>query len=195
MNNMRYLILIFILSAVVLEISAQSKSNRNALTYKMLVTDYTTLDPQYRIERPERFIHPDDVNFGAEIGYSRYINSSFNLGFTYRLGSIDAYHNLIDSNDVNCISGPCNKRYFRNEFFTGIAMLGTYKFNNGYLLKEDFIASPYIQTGFASYYMFNRDGNFDIQIPLALGVNIRLNKLFSMQAQFDYNQSINELKI
>jgi hypothetical protein len=40
-----------------------------------------------------------------------------------------------------------------------------------------------------AFYLTRREGNFDLQLPMALGVNIRLNPLFSLQTQFDYNQS------
>jgi hypothetical protein len=168
---------------------AQSSENRNAISYKMLVTDYNTLDTQYRKENPKRYIHPDDVNFGAEIGYQRYIFSSLNVGATLRLGSVDAYHLLIDSTDGACISAPCNRRYYRNELFTSFGINADYKFNNGYLLKENFFIAPYLRVGLNALYLSKREGNFDLQIPMALGVNVRLNPLFSLQTQFDYNHS------
>lgn len=168
---------------------AQSSSNTNAINVKMLITDYNTLDAQYRIEQPTRIIHPDDINYGMEVGYHRYLNSSFNAGAALRLGSIDAYHLRIDSSDANCTSVPCNRRYFRNELFGTFSLIADYKFNNGYLLKEDFFLAPYFRTGFSALYLYNREGNFDMQIPAALGLNIRLNPLFSLQTQFDYNHS------
>jgi hypothetical protein len=185
-NLLFYFILISISTAI-----AQNRDNKNALTYKMLVTDYTTLDKKFIEEvEPNRFIHPDDVNFGAEIGYARYLNSSFNANASLRIGSIDSYHLLIDSSDGNCINSPCDKRYFRNELFTALNLTGTYKFNNGYLLKENFPVAPFIQTGISMIYLNKRSGHFDFQIPFTLGLNIRLNEKFSLQTQFDYNQSL-----
>jgi OOP family OmpA-OmpF porin len=170
---------------------AQNKDSKNALTYKMLVTDYNTLDKKYIEEvEPNRFMHPDDVNFGAEIGYARYLNSSFNANAAFRLGSIDSYHLIIDSSDGNCINTPCDKRYFRNELFMALNLTGTYKFNNGYILKENFPVAPFLQTGISMLYMDKREGNFDLQIPFTFGLSFRLNEKFSMQTQFDYNQSL-----
>jgi hypothetical protein len=184
----RFFLLLFLFGTGILQ--AQTTEMRNALVYKFLVTDYNTIDPTYREGNPDRYIHPDDINYGAEAGYLRYINSSLNVGATLRFGTIDAYHYLIDSTDANCISAPCNKRYFRNELFGGMNLLAAYKFNNGYILKENFPFSPYIQVGVAAMYMNKRSGHFDLQIPMGIGLNIRLRPEFSLQAQFDYNQSL-----
>ena len=181
---------ILFLIAWALVINAQNNIDRNAISYKMLVTDYNTIDTQYRLENPKRYIHPDDVNFGAEVGYQRYLFPSFNAGATVRLGTIDSYHLLIDSADAGCTAAPCNRRYHRNELFAALGINGDYKFNNGYILKEDFFIAPYLRFGLNALYLNKRKGNFDLQIPMALGVNIRLNQLFSLQTQFDYNQSL-----
>lgn len=180
--------LLLLFSAILL--NAQNGTDRNAISYKMLVTDYNTIDSQYRNENPKRFIHPDDVNFGAELGYQRYLFPSFNAGASVRLGSIDSYHLLVDSTDGGCTAAPCNKRYYRNELFASVGIHGDYKFNNGYILKEDFFIAPYLRFGLNALYLSRRNGNFDLQIPMALGVNIKLNPLFSLQTQFDYNQSL-----
>jgi hypothetical protein len=181
-------LLFFLTFSAVLK--AQINTNKNSISYKFLVTDYNTIDPKYRQENPKRYFHPDDINYAADLGYFRYLNSSFNVGATVRFGSLDAYHNLIDSTDANCIGQPCSKRYFRNEMFGGINVLGKYKFNNGYLLKEDFFVAPYVLTGISALYMHKRKGHFDMQIPFGIGLNIRLNPLFNIQTQFDYNQSL-----
>jgi hypothetical protein len=189
MNNMNQITKILFFLFLSVWLFAQNSDHKNAISYKMLVTDYNTLDTQYRKENPKRYIHPDDVNFGAEIGYQRYIFSSLNAGATLRLGSVDSYHLLIDSTDGGCISAPCNRRFYRNELFTSFGIHADYKFNNGYLLKENFFIAPYLRVGLNAFYLTRREGNFDLQLPMALGVNIRLNPLFSLQTQFDYNQS------
>jgi len=186
--NNRFFLLLLLLGTGVLQ--AQTTEMRNSLVYKFLVTDYNTIDPTYREGNPDRYLHPDDINYGTEIGYLRYINSSLNVGATLRVGTIDSHHYLIDSTDANCIATPCNKRYFRNELFGGLNLLAAYKFNNGYILKENFPIAPYIQTGLTVLYMNKRTGHFDLQIPMGLGLNIRLRPEFSLQAQFDYNQSL-----
>jgi hypothetical protein len=190
MNDMVKLFKILFFLFVAFQLNAQNSTDRNAISYKMLVTDYNTIDTQYRNENPKRYIHPDDVNFGAELGYQRYLSPSFNAGASVRLGSIDSYHLLIDSTDGGCTSAPCNRRYFRNELFAGFGLHGDYKFNNGYILKEDFFIAPYLRLGLNALYLSRREGNFDLQVPMALGVNIKLNPLFSLQTQFDYNQSL-----
>jgi OOP family OmpA-OmpF porin len=188
---MKKTLLFYFILISISSVFAQNRDNKNAMTYKMLVTDYNSMDKKYIEEvEPNRFLHPDDVNFGAEIGYTRYLNASFNANAAIRLGSMDAYHLLIDSTDGNCINTPCDKRYFRNELFSALNLTGTYKFNNGYILKENFVIAPYIQTGISLMYMNKRSGHFDFQIPFTFGLNIRLNDKFALQTQLDYNQSL-----
>lgn len=189
------IIYIFFLSLSISYLNAQNTDHKNAVGYKLFVSDYLSLDKQYRQEvfardSSYRFFHPDDVNFGAELSYNRYLNSSLNISVPFRVGSVDAYHLRIDSTDGNCIGEPCNKRYFSNELFMSTNLAATYKFNNGYILKEDFFLAPFIQTGFNAVYFSKREKHFDIQIPAAVGLNVRLNHDLSLQTQMDFNYSL-----
>lgn len=160
----------------------------NGLTYKFLVTDYNTLDSIFQnANDPDRIFHPDDVNYAGEIGYFRHINKSLSLGAPLRLGSVDSHHSVFDSLDVNC--QPCQVRK-RNDFFFGGDLIAVYKFNNDYMLKEDFILAPYIFLGVGALYFSQRTGHFDFQIPMGLGLNLKLTKLLYLQAQFEYRKSL-----
>ena len=167
---------------------AQTSENKNGLTYKFVITDYNTLDPVFQnANDPDRIIHPEDINYAGEIGFFRNINKSFSLGIPFRLGSIDAHHSVFDSNDTLC--QPCEQRK-RNELFVSADIVAVYKFNNDYLLKENFMIAPYIFFGAGGLYLSQREGNFDFQLPMGLGLNVKLTELMYLQAQIEYRKSL-----
>jgi hypothetical protein len=164
----------------------QTKAHPNGLTYKFVLTDYNTLDSYFQNNnQPDRILHPDDLNYAGEIGYFRSFNSSLNLGIPLRIGSIDAHHAVYDDS----LCQPCTTR-IKQEFFFGADIVAQYKFNNNYILKEDFVVAPYLIAGVGFKYLTERSGNIDVQIPLGLGVNIKLSELFYLQAQFEYRKSL-----
>ena len=170
-----------------LQVVAQMSTTKNGLTYKFVITDYNTLDTVFQVANPGRILHPEDINYAGEIGFFRHINKSLNIGLPLRIGSIDAHHPIFDATDSLC--QPCSRRK-RNELFFGGDLVAVYKFNNDYLLKEDFLIAPYILLGVGGLYLSQRNGNFDFQIPMGAGVNIRLSKMLYLQAQFEYRKSL-----
>ncbi|WMX12076.1 hypothetical protein [Aureispira sp. CCB-E] len=170
-----------------LQVVAQISTTKNGLTYKFVITDYNTLDTVFQVANSGRILHPEDVNYAGEIGFFRHINKSLNIGLPLRIGSIDAHHLIFDATDSLC--QPCSRRK-RNELFFGGDLVAVYKFNNDYLLKEDFLIAPYILLGVGGLYLSQRNGNFDFQIPMGAGVNIRLSKMLYLQAQFEYRKSL-----
>ncbi len=165
------------------QLEAQTSENKNALTYKFVVTDYNSLHPSYIVSYPGRILHPEDVNYAGEIGYFRTINSSLNLGMPIRLGSMDSYHARDSTFCPTCAPRK------QNEFFVGADIVAVYKFNNNYLLKENFFIAPYIFLGVGGLYLSQRIGNFDFQLPVGVGINIKLTKLLYLQGQFEYRKS------
>ncbi|CAA6821405.1 MAG: Outer membrane protein/peptidoglycan-associated (Lipo)protein [uncultured Aureispira sp.] len=170
-----------------MQIMAQTSKHKNSLSYKFVLTDYNTLDPIYQASNPGRVLHAEDLNYAGEIGFFRNINRSLNLGLPLRIGSMDAHHSVFEAGDSLC--QPCSKRK-RNELFLGGDLVAVYKFNNDYLLKEDFLIAPYVLLGVGGLYLSQRTGHFDVQIPMGLGVNIKLTKLLYLQAQFEYRKSL-----
>jgi len=44
--------------------------------------------------------------------------------------------------------------------------------------------------GIGGKYLSIREGNFDFQIPVGIGINIKLTELLYLQAQFEYRKSL-----
>jgi hypothetical protein len=168
---------------------AQNSEFKHAFNYKIIITDYCSLDKQYRDERAARprFMYADDINYAAEIGYLRFINKNFNLKTAMRLGTVDAYHIGIVEGDSTC--QPCNRRLYPQEFFGSLEINGIYKFNNGYIFPENFIVQPYLLLGLSAVYFEKRNEHFDLQIPMGLGMNLRIAPQMSLQSQMEYRQA------
>lgn len=170
-----------------MQMLAQTSENKNGLSYKFVITDYNTLDTAFQAAHPGHILHPEDVNYAGEIGFFRNINKSLNIGLPLRIGSVDAHHLVFEEGDSLC--QPCTQRK-RNELFFSGDIVAVYKFNNDYILKEDFLIAPYILLGVGGVYLSQRTGHFDFQIPMGLGVNIKLTELLYLQAQFEYRKSL-----
>lgn len=143
---------------------AQISTNRNALTFKFLATDYATpLTEEFDTE---------NFTFGGEIKYSRFLNRSFNLDIPLRIG--DASYPLSDSTTLNSTFGSLDLNV-------------VYKLNNGYLIPEKGFFAPYIFAGIGANYLNDlSEDKVDAQIPLGLGFNFKLAKNIRLQIQSEY---------
>ncbi len=164
-----------------------SSLTKHGLTYKLLLIDYNSLDPIYQRSNPERFFHPEDINYAAALGYHYRLKPSLQLGAVLRVGSMDAHHEIFDEQDSLC--QPCDERR-RDELFVGLDALGQYHFANGYLLPEQHWIAPYVMLGVGAVYMNQRRGYWDVQVPMGLGVNIHFSPQLAFQIQTEYRLSL-----
>jgi len=145
-------------------VEAQISTNRNALTFKFLATDYAS--PVVEEFNTENF------TYCGEIKYSRFLNPSFNLDIPLRIG--DVSYPLSDSASLNSTFGSGDVNI-------------VYKLNNGYLIPEEGFFAPYIFAGVGANYLADLDeDNLDVQIPLGLGFNFKLAKNIRLQIQSEY---------
>jgi len=165
---MRKTIIITILILLALgfqnNVEAQISTNRNALTFKFLATDYAT--PIVGEFDTENF------TYGGEFKYSRFLNPSFNLDIPFRIG--DASYPLSDSTTLGSTSGSVDLNI-------------VYKLNNGYLIPEEGFFAPYIFAGVGANYLNDLDDEkLDAQVPLGIGINFKLAKNIRLQVQSEY---------
>lgn len=179
----------FVISLLLLSFwaTAQTTELPDGLNFSILWTDYNSLDSTYQGSNEGRFLHPKDVNYALAIGYQHAINASFNVGGVVRLGSIDSHHSTYKTDDPDC--QPCSKR-IRQEFFVSGAVLGRYKFANGYLLPENFVLRPYIFAGVSLVHMTEHAIKPDLQLPVGLGFEAYLAPLFALHVQGEYRKSL-----
>jgi len=111
--------------------------------------------------------------FGS-LSLHRYLSTSFNLGIQ---GTSGEYGFL--KNDF--------ERFKGNKF--DAALLLSYKFNNGYILKEDSKFEPYatLGLGFASHSGDRIIKGGDPTFPIGVGAKYHLNDWMAVQYQFLYS--------
>ncbi|MEM6724842.1 MAG: thrombospondin type 3 repeat-containing protein, partial [Bacteroidota bacterium] len=153
--------------------SAQISTAKNGITYKFIGTDYAT--PVL-----SNFLETSQINLGGEIGYNRYLNKSFNVNFPLRLGVID--YPLNDEGTA----------FQENELFASLDAVIQYKLNNGYILPEGAVIAPYLLAGIGGVYLDPSPDNFDVQVPLGAGINIKLAKGIYAQVQGEYRLALIE---
>lgn len=110
----------------------------------------------------------------------RYLNPSFNTKMDFTFGkvwfpTIDAYPEVVPE-------------LYDLRHLYDVGLTFEYKFNNGYIFKEDAVFSPYIFTGFG----FNSivDYDFNTYVPFGIGFNIRPADWFTINLQSSYKLNI-----
>lgn len=155
--------------------SAQISSEKNGITYKGFLADYLT-GKDYMVKDNFKWLDLErNFTLGAEIGYFRYLNNSFNVGFPFRIGT-----------------AWLNEKGYNRKAFTALDANLIYKLNNGYLLKEEACIAPYLFAGAGATRYWRADQKWDFQTPLGGGVNFRLgeNTWFQLQTQKRFSQAL-----
>jgi len=122
----------------------------------------------------------DNFKGSGRVFVGRYLNSSFNAKADFTFGkvwfpTITAYPNTID--DV----------YQLKHIYDGGLNI-EYKFNNGYIFKEDAVLAPYIHTGFGVNSIVDYDVN--TYVPFGIGLNIRPSDWLTINLQSTYKLNI-----
>ena len=128
----------------------------------------------------------NDVNINPQIRIARYLSPSFDLGLAASFGRYD-----ITKSDSLVAT---NFKAFRTTTWDA-NLNGRYKFNNGYILKENAMFQPYLTAGLGYNAFRSRDSRFDtagrneggLNIPVGAGVNIPLSNRISLNLQSTYN--------
>lgn len=116
------------------------------------------------------------------LNINRYLNSSLDINGTFAYGLID-FEGL--------------KGKFETTLFD-YNLMAKYKFNNGYILKEDFILAPYLVAGVGATYSVsqhytNGNGNaFDFGFPGGVGLEIKLTDAFSVDLRSVLKYSLSD---
>lgn len=105
-------------------------------------------------------------NLGGRIGM--YINPSFDAELRGGYTNFSHIASKANPETVNFTSDGWN-----------LSLMANYKFDNGYILPEDFVVGPYISygLGFAQHLTKTPENEFyvnDLNIPLGVGVDVRL---------------------
>jgi OOP family OmpA-OmpF porin len=116
----------------------------------------------------------------GRIFVGRYLNPSFNAKADFTFGKVwfpqfDVYPTTIDG-----------LYELRHIYDAGLTF--EYKFNNGYIFKENAVIAPYIFAGFGMNSIVDYDVN--TYVPFGLGFNIRPSDWFTINLQSSYKLNI-----
>ncbi len=143
----------------------------------------------------------NDISAGAWV--SRYLNSSFDAGLTLNFGGINYKHSGADSLVIDNKNESIDQRAFRGtllDYSLGLK----YKFNNGYILKENATLAPFLGFGIGAVSTFNskstlKDGSSSnianitaLNIPLTAGLRLKLEDKVSLIAGLTLNNTFTD---
>lgn len=169
MNRFKYILFSF-LCITCIHLDAQNSEVKNAVSVKVLLNDYTSpLNGEYGKFR--------SYLPGFEVGYHRNITSFLNIAVPFRAGVLKYGSNKETS--------P----------WAALDVQGNLKWN-----KPDNIFQPYVVAGLSGVYhkhfyendLYKKQSGFDLQIPLGLGIDIRMARYSYLNAQVDYRIGLKE---
>jgi len=160
--------------------------NKNVIMFLFLLTGFSALSQN--IERRVAWqgfltlnnVHDGDfqesfnynnAEFGLETGFSYYLNSSFNASAYIGVGRLE-YKTSDDDNFAD---------------FVNLELLGEYKFNNGYILQEDFWLKPYLTAGIG---FTDQPSDNSADIPLGAGIKFRLSDHLDLNTKVIYHSML-----
>lgn len=127
----------------------------------------------------------DEHHGVARLFASRYLNASFDLTLDMTVGKVWA---PTINNYPDAVTEPALERHFY-----GWNALVEYKFNNGYIFKEDAIVAPYIFTGAGMSWLVDypfESHAVNAHIPFGLGLDIRATDWLTFNVQSSYQLSL-----
>ncbi len=170
---MKKLFTLIFATIIGLSVFAQNESHKWALGGGISATDFSG-------PITKSYFDFDNYKGSGRVFVGRYLNPSFNLKGDFTFGkawfpTITAYPEV--QPDVYQL---------RHLYDFGVNV--EYKFNNGYIFKEDAVIAPYIHTGFG----FNSivDYDFNTYVPFGIGLNIRPADWLTINVQTSYKLNI-----
>lgn len=161
--KIRVLLLVFLTYCIGL--NAQNPAYKNGLSFKKLFMDYQS-------QNGGSLDAFKDYHSGFEIGYLRKISNGLNVNIPFKFGNVQQYNNTTTRPD-NCL----HKRV------AGLDAQLQYHFYN-----HDYKIVPYLMAGAGGVMEFSST-DFDVQIPLGVGVNFKAadNAYINIQSEYRYS--------
>ncbi len=159
-------------------VSAQNKVNNMSVGFQFGTIEY---NGEYA---KEIFSFKPGIHPAVGLNISKYVTPSFDVRGNFRFGMIDGSDSL---------SG------FRTSIFD-VNVLLDYKFNNGYILKEDAFFAPYVFIGIADavttltplYNQVKQEPLAYFNIPMGAGFKFNLSPKMYLTLETHYNYAITD---
>jgi OmpA-OmpF porin, OOP family len=165
---MRKLVTLFLLTAIIATAFGQNADKKWAIG---LMGGKTVYNGDYGSD----FLEFSPFYGLGSLSIDRYLNPSLDLGIQAEYGDYGYFE--------------AAKTYFLLQKTDGFFLL-KYKFNNGYIFKEDAIIAPYLALGVGMATYSGDNGNtdgIDLVIPAGLGIKLNMLPWLALQYQFLYN--------
>jgi outer membrane protein OmpA-like peptidoglycan-associated protein len=133
----------------------------------------------YAVDRG--FFKSNEYEPGIALSLYRYLNRSFDLGIDVGAGYVR--HPELEADFLNGL-----RDLHRDAFYNGNLAL-RYKLDNGYILPQDFVVSPFLKAGIGGNSYMNLK-NWNLFAPVGAGLQIRLHKSAAIILQTAYNFGI-----
>lgn len=175
---MKKLLIISLLSVIILPCFAQFNDQKTWLSVTLDNNQYgpllnRTVEKVFKIDNPS-----------FSIGVGHYLNESFNLNAEVSLGKVLDYAN-------NTQELLANDRVRSN--LAAFRLAGQFKFNNGFLLKEESRLTPFVEAGLGfSYFnesLIESDNGATLSLPYAAGVAYRFTENLQVMAKVGENRN------
>ncbi|MGD1844773.1 MAG: OmpA family protein [Salibacteraceae bacterium] len=135
---------------------------------------------QYAGDLGNEMFTTTDLHAAGGLSLNRYLTNSFD-------GLLMVSHGLLDYKGDT--SG------FKT-FTTNFDLMARYKFNNGYLLKEDFPIAPFLQAGVATALTkaghYANDFEMDFNFPMGGGIKFQVAEPLSVVLQTTYHYTLSD---
>lgn len=166
----RILFTILFASTLIIQLSvAQSPDRKNAFSYQVSIFDYYS-------PFTEDYLMPDgNQSLTAKIAYHRNLAGPLNLEIPFRLGSA----RLPTPNDAF-------REVANSKLLTNLDALLQLQ-----LFKENHLFVPYLSAGVGGTMIQGQD--LDVQIPMGVGLDLRLTNGVYLQGRSEYRLSTTEL--
>lgn len=136
---------------------------------------------QYAGDLGSEMFSTDNLHAAGALSLSKYFSNSFD-------GVFMVSHGLLDYTG--------DGRSFEN-FITNFEVMARYKFNNGYLLKEDFFIAPFIQAGVGNAVskarFYANDFEMDFNFPVGAGIKFQVSEPVSLVLQSNYHYTLSDV--
>jgi outer membrane protein OmpA-like peptidoglycan-associated protein len=132
----------------------------------------------YALRDGSNFFNSADYGGGVALSLHKYASKSFDLGF------VTGFARVRHPNDISAVRADQ-----RDNFLHGQLSI-KYKLNNGYILSDKSIVSPYLATGIgANSYKDFKD--WGLHVPVAIGLQVQIPKTpISVAASTSFNIAV-----
>ena len=127
-----------------------------------------------------KLTNPYEYRIGSSISVSRYLTHNFNL-------SLEGIRTRVDfPTNPNELGVPLK---YTNSYLYGANFTLKYKFDNGYILKEHSMFSPYLSIG-GGAYVADVSPNITYVAPVGAGLEVHLGNRTSLIFESQYNRDV-----